>query len=373
MAEAESTREVLAADRRLLGNAWFTLPALAILVALALVGYVLGERRLIEAPANQELLVADADLDFGEVWATRDFHWTLPIHNPTSTPIHISRITTTCRCTAVSVDAVTVPAGATIPIELTLDLLADNAPGLADTREFAVRVLPVVTGGIYMPDGWRVHGRVRQPVSLSATGFHFGDTLVYGQSYPSATVEARFHFPVEELSATCEAWFGDVAVKADSAQTGLYHVTLTPRADLEKGRYAEEVRLRPRPVPPGVDPEIRLPILAHVVDPVHAYPPAVQFGAVVVGQTDERTACVSSRGGDAVRVESCQSSSMDIDVTPIGEPVEGQQELRISLRATALGRQSAEARLVVRRAGQDEAVEVVLPIHYHGISIDQNQ
>src|SRR5581483_2768328 len=68
------------------------------------------------------LAIAAADLDMGEVWEETGIVWRLPIHNQTTRHIEIHELQQTCGCTDIKPRRLTIAAGETATLELTLDL-----------------------------------------------------------------------------------------------------------------------------------------------------------------------------------------------------------------------------------------------------------
>src|SRR5579875_1916054 len=68
------------------------------------------------------LAVAAADLDLGEVWEEKDIAWRLPIRNQTEGRIEIHDLVQTCGCTDIKPRRLSIAAGETATVDLTLDL-----------------------------------------------------------------------------------------------------------------------------------------------------------------------------------------------------------------------------------------------------------
>lgn len=126
---------------------------LVIVLAVAAAGFWVGARvmrsespDLATAEPVPRLVVADADLHFGEPWAQRGFQWTLPVRNVSAFDVEVLEWEPSCgACTNVAPPSLVVAAGETRDVTVTLDLTKRRAvEGDAASYPFAVALRPIV-------------------------------------------------------------------------------------------------------------------------------------------------------------------------------------------------------------------------------------
>ncbi len=281
------------------------LAALALVGAAAVAGFVGGRRTFVEAPANAGLTVDAARLDLGSVWARKDLVWKLPIHNPTEQLVRIVDLRSSCSCTAVAPRELTIPAGATQEVQLTLDVTpASGEASSAPSNGFRVLVAPYVAGGSAQEVGWEIHGEILNPFACEPSSPLAIDELVFGASRNAATVKLHGHRDFERVEAECDPALGSVRINTAGGRD--YDLIYEPASELPLGPL--EARLRVRASERSEQPPIEIEYVVHgnVLHPVEALPAGLTLGAQPVGETIEETVTLVPRGAGplgAVAVE----------------------------------------------------------------------
>gem|GEM_PF-2174494 len=110
------------------------------------------------APATG-LRVPPEALQFGRVWSTSAFDWTLPLENSTGSPLIVESLSTSCGCTVLSGFKlpIEIPAHSSRDVALAIDLRGRTLPSGED-RPFSVNVYAVEAGGATA--SWEIRGEV---------------------------------------------------------------------------------------------------------------------------------------------------------------------------------------------------------------------
>ena len=126
--------------------------------------------------STSPLLVAPDALDFGDVWAQREFRWTFPVRNSTAETLTVTDLQASCACTAVSPTSFRIPPGASIDVTAELDLTAAfSHDDRNKSSPFHVTLQPVLEG-FYAPlEPLQLTGLVRrtglvEPQTLTFSG-----------------------------------------------------------------------------------------------------------------------------------------------------------------------------------------------------------
>ncbi|MCI0700851.1 MAG: DUF1573 domain-containing protein [Planctomycetia bacterium] len=171
-------------------------------------------------------------LDFGEVWETKEQVIRLPVRNTTTHAIHISEFQTGCDCQPVEPKSLTIPAGETRDICLTLE--KENRPErVGQLRQIRIEIRPVVNGKPAAT--WTIHGTIRPLIQTNMPAMMFSDSNRVGQPPVSRTLNVKFHTPgspsvklVPEVAAV-EVRPGASAIE--------WKVTVSPRTDRTAGPF----------------------------------------------------------------------------------------------------------------------------------------
>jgi hypothetical protein len=123
---------------------------------------VRGDRAIANS-SSTSLYVPPEYLDFGEVWETDRFSWTLPIQNRGQTDIHITSFGGSCSCAEVSPNNVVIAPGETREVHLTLDLTPSKKWNPSDEpRVFEAEISPKFENPANLGGEWMESSRSRQ-------------------------------------------------------------------------------------------------------------------------------------------------------------------------------------------------------------------
>jgi len=272
---------------------------LGLVAAAAVAGWVGGRHALVEARANSGLVVEPARLDFGSVWASKGFTWSLPIHNPTEQLIKVVDLRSSCSCTSISPRELSIPAGATKQVQLTLDLTpAAGEQASSRSNRFYVLVTPHVAGGLAQEVGWAVRGEVLNPFDCEPRSPLGIDDLIFGQRPPAAAIKLHAFRDFERVEAECDPALGEVRINTASGRE--HELTFQPATEPPLGPF--EARLRVRAVERSAQPPVEIDYVLHgsVLHPVEALPAGLTLGAVPVGDTIEEMVTLLPRLGHSL-------------------------------------------------------------------------
>ncbi len=344
---------------------WGGLAAIGLVGLLTVAGYLRGRQALVEAPANAGLFVEPARLDFGSVWASKGFAWRLPIHNPTSRPVHIVDLRSSCSCTAIAPRQLTIPPGGTAEVQLTLDLtpLAGERASAA-SNWFSVLVTPYVAGGSAQEVGWEVQGEVRNPFACAPQSPFAIDELVTGERGPATPIKLFAHRDFERVEAQCDPQVGEVRI--NTAGDRQHELTFRPASDQPLGPFEARVRVRAYERSQPAPVEFEYVLHGNVSHPVEALPAGLTLGALPVGEMVEETVTLVSRGGGPL-------GNVAVDRAPAGAVVEviessaEQVVLRVRQQIVAAGAHLEPVRLTYRTNDGRALPPLELNVAYIGV------
>jgi hypothetical protein len=213
------------------------------------IGSSLGPR----PAANNGLVVDETDLDFGEAWEDRAFPWKFTVRNPTARDITVKKIWTSCSCAAAKPDSVTIPAGGTAVIHLTLDLrhaFSDRTvPGAGEAsllakKGFRAEIIPDIEN---MPSHkpWEVHGLVSKVVATSPSRLDFGDTFVRGQPFSRQKIKVQGNDAVANIEAKCSAQYCRLGVQRSPDGGNEWGIEVSLAPELPVGPFSFQLTILP--------------------------------------------------------------------------------------------------------------------------------
>jgi hypothetical protein len=336
--------------------------AAAVLVLACWGAYWVGSAPQRVAAQTEGLVVNPQYLDFGEVWEDPRFVWTLPIENRSPVDITIPEFSVSCTCVGIEPQSLTIPAGQTTNVKLTLNLPAERPQKWDGTPwKFQARIYPELEG--LRHPGWLVQGRVRTAFTLSARLIHYGDSLVRGQPFESQTVTLTPAMPLEGVTARCDPPLAAVQVTKEADR---YSLRITPSESLPVGPFKFEVLVE------AVTREGRraigiIAVQGRVLGDISPVPDMIAFGAGPLGEMMEETLVLQSRSGRPFEVVGCEGKADGVDVQAIGATGDQVHMFRVQLRISQLGDQTATIRFLVRAMGAAKPEDVSLPVSYHGM------
>jgi hypothetical protein len=114
--------------------------------AVGITFFVKGNQKANSTP-RAAVVVDPSALDFGTVWESEQFDWTIPMRNTSREPVKITSLLTSCHCTTVDNAGFEIPVGGThrVPLKLDLRRVSGDNDSRSD-RPFAVNVISQVSG-----------------------------------------------------------------------------------------------------------------------------------------------------------------------------------------------------------------------------------
>jgi len=323
------------------------------------------------AEARPDLVVSQSALEMGDVWAQRDFRWTLPIHNTTAGDIEIVEFRTSCGCMVIEPSKLTVPGGQCVVACVQLDLEDRGEKADAAPAEVTTTVAAITRESLPGAFRWQLYARVHpHPVVALPNRVDFGESLVRGSPFTKRVIALHCREPVEAIRADCPGALGKVEIlgRHDSKD---YELIIQPDPRMEVGEHRFEVSVVPfltrrrggRDVPP-----LAIPVIARVCTDVYATPSAVCLGAAKTGEILEQTLLLSSRTNRPfvlLKVE--QEAGPSVDVDNLGVAERTRRSLRVRQRIGEVGSRGALLQFVVQEEGNTEPYRVPLMLSYHGL------
>ena len=351
------------------------LAALVVLVASCAAACWVGTRYVSGHPPAG-LVVAEKDLDIGEVWEQEAFPWKLTISNNTKQDIEIERFLTSCGCISIEPASLMIPAGKQAPLQVTLNLTQNSGD---NSQPFNVDIRPLIggqsqqTAASNMPElRFTIHGRTRRLLRLSPGKVSFfGKKLFQGQTLPSKTVVASPTIPLDSLNATCPSSLAIVEVARPKEHPDHFELKVTPRDNLPVGPFHFDVRLEPVSKNARY-PDMRLPVEGQVSSDVQATPDSLVLGERRVGETVVEMITLRSESDTPFEVINVQTASDDTVVEPATLSGIHEKAFRVAQKITKPGKQSSSARFSLRSTSGRNST-VIMKVIYLGASGNAGQ
>jgi hypothetical protein len=338
----------------------------ACLLASLILGVWWGQTRIVQPAQTARLEIDPRRLDFGEAWEQKEFSWSISLRNPTRYDIFISRLASGCGCATINSAPLSVPAGQTLEVPLTLDLTAGGRSGNDGSRPFSAEIVAIVAGNAPPLKPWTIRGTVRCAYRFEPSRVDFGESLVVG-----APIEPRFvmlapETPLATLSADCDAPdLASVDLRTVAENGELFELRITPAASLKRGSHRFQVLLNG--VGAGGDPipTVSLPVSLRVFNDLEVLPAHLSFGMLVIGGSAEQTVVLTSRRArpfDVVAFSEAREAGLDVKRTAAS----GGASFRIMQNSIAAGQQSHSIRFHVRYRDDNSADAAEIRVVYYG-------
>jgi hypothetical protein len=341
---------------------------LGALLGGALFGVWQGQSRIVAESENARLEIAPEFLDFGEAWEQDAFPWTVSMHNPTRRDIRISRFATSCDCTSIDPQSVTVPAGQSIDVRLTFDLSSPKSSDAQESpRPFSVRLVPTVADPLPPLKGWTIEGQVRRAYFVEPPRIAFGDSLIAGQPYEPQFAIVMTEIPLATLTAETDApELARASLQPLSADSSTHELRVEPVDSVPVGFHRFHVLLNGVTARGEEIPTATLDILMRVVSDIQPVPGHAAFGSLGLRDSAEETVALSSRtdaGFEVVEVIDSPEDGVHVDPLDAGDNL---VSFRIRQHAVALKHQSHDVRFRIRYHEDGALIETTVPVSYYG-------
>ncbi|MCO6453808.1 MAG: DUF1573 domain-containing protein [Pirellulaceae bacterium] len=230
--------------------------------------------------------------DFGKVWSTAKFDWTLLIRNKGRSKVEFAEFTSSCNCLTVEPRRLIVGPGETRELRLVLDLTTARAELHGGEAAFAANVVGSTRRGGAVR--FRVTGTVLTPLIFDPVevSFRGGDRITAGET-AERLVRLMSNGDVIDVQANCAATLGTVGVHRDG-QSWLMYFQLKPHT--ERGPINEVIHVGCR-LPNGNIVHTTIPVRATVVSDIVAIPEVLRLARGQV-TSDEQFVLLQSRSAD---------------------------------------------------------------------------
>ena len=323
-----------------------------------------------QGPDTGGLAVAPERLNFGEVWETHAFRWSMPIRNDSDREITIETFVNSCGCTRVEPSRLVLPVGQTREVIVTIDHTLQKKNDDPPIRGFAVWLAPRVA----VPGekrsrqlaGWQLTGRVRSALKVTPTVIDLGRPSVRGDRMPDLQVRVK---ALTQLGAVY-SYTGGVGFSSTvkpTVEPGEFNLVLRHDRGLPLGPIQFSVILVPC-LPTGEElPEIKIPAFGEMRPDIQAMPEGgVAFGARPIGSVPEETVTLRSLTGRPFDVGSIKAEEESIQVDELPDPVAGTRSFRIREKITKARNQARIVTIKVQSNGEMTTVRV--PVSYYGLT-----
>lgn len=336
-------------------------------IAASLIGMAAATLRRSASPPAA-LFVAPEFLDFGEVWVGEAFQLEIPIRNVSKEIIRIQGFDTSCACTSVSPQSLSLPPGHEQSILVTVDLTRlDRAAAASGGEKFEGWIAPRSNS---WPNGfirWNISGRVRYALLLGPPRLTL--STVQGTDFVAASVRVQALVPVDMIDAECPPEQAAVKVEQDQERHGKFLLTVEPRSDLQEGRHEFTVLLRPRAPNAATTTAVPVPVILDVQSDIATIPQTLALGLLDVGEEASESVVIHSRSGRSLRLVDARAEPLDsVKVESIPAHSEDDIALVVTQHAQEAGPHSGTVRILVGYAEEHEAdaVECSFQVVYHG-------
>ena len=286
-----------------------------------------------------QLILADGNNHFSEVFETKKFVWPIDIINPTDKAIDIDRFVMSCGCTTITPQQLTIPAQSKAACQLTINLTLDQPkPGEnGSERDVSFSILPVVAGKLQSRQGmWNVRGKVRRILELDHYTLDFGECQE--QTQLTQTILVRAAVPLDGLVAKTDSlsWTAE-AIKGDDRYQ--YTVTVRSSQAMPPGPINFRVHLTPLPARGGELSPNTVPCVGRVIPEYALYPQELLLGANTIGKLCQETVHLSSPDGKSFTVYSIRPNSQGLTVEQQGDNDSPRQKFLVRQTISERGRQ----------------------------------
>ncbi len=297
------------------------------------------------------LAIAAADLDMGEVWEETGIVWRLPIHNQTTRHIEIHELQQTCGCTDIKPRRLTIAAGETATLELTLDLTHRTYSdfGLA-RRPFSVVLYPVLNPKTRPRLGWKLQGTIVSRVTLDKLTIDFGERPVHGGTPVTQKVRATVHVPCQRLDAMVKHEVATATVIPHEEDNSKFEIVLAANPDLPPGKFQADVQILTVSLNGEKALGVTLPISGIMQPEVRLLPAQLLLEAKPVGEVTEAFVTLQAAPDGKIAVDHIEIDSPDVRIEPVTvEGIPAGRTFRVRQKVTKTGEQVSEIRFFIRK------------------------
>jgi len=317
-----------------------------------------GESAVSPAPfalGSSVLAVSKQYLDFGEVWARKDFRWDLAVRNCSADEITIYSVVSGCSCasTARETSRIRLPPGDTVEVPLLLDLISEVSVGGGEPVRGVAIDLIFGLGQSVPPARFTLCGRVRRPFTIEPAMIQYGESLVKGRPFTARCLSVKLLTPLREIRAHCDPPVGSVSVRR--MPHGTYTVLFEPLAQLPEGGFSAELKLVGVTEDGEVLPPWPVKVLGNVMPEIGAIPSSLYLGIHRVGQVAQGSVIIRSAAERKFRIAQLSvvgpgRTSCSVDVHGGESQLAKEHTITIALALGKRGHNVCELRVSVEDA-----------------------
>jgi Protein of unknown function (DUF1573) len=312
-------------------------------------GYVLfGEIWRSRRVPLPPLSIEAASLDFGSVWNSEKFEWTVPIRNASDVPINVGRLEGSCTCTLVTPSSFVLNPGEEVRVKLRYDLFSRTRQNGDATVPFDDLLSAYMNGDERPLAAWHIRGFVKNAFSSKPNQLDFGDAVAEGRPYPTRTINVTCFQSCRDLEVSADEKNVAVVAKNPSGDGVHFQVAVAPGATLASGTHKFKLSLG-AVLPSGErTPRVSCPVEVRILPDLQILPSLAHFGELKVGQSHEETIVLASRSGRSFEVPKFDSASKNLEIVPVASDEAGAKVFRVRLTSSKLGSENTEAHFNIR-------------------------
>lgn len=319
--------------------------------------------------SNGGLQIPESSLEFGEIWDSTTFPWTVSIENPTDRDIRVEKFSTSCSCVQIEPQSLNVKAGETATVRLTLNLTAAQL-GEGNRAYFSAGLIPHLEGSPGPETGWTIKGRVRKGwLRAEPSLVDFGEDIIKGDKLPTRRVKLLADPAVRDLTPLVDD--PDLAVRVTSTSyaggKSEYEFEVLPRPTLTTGYLTSMIKVRATFANGGQAELAPVTVRGIVRLPVEVIPDPLLLGQQDLDRTVEAVVWLRSIHSAALTVTRVEAPTADVAVLPLAPNASGtEHHYRIRLRIKNVGLQRTTVNFFAQEAGTKTVWLAPLSITYYG-------
>lgn len=284
------------------------------------------------APAERKATIVfdESVFDFGEVSGEPKIEHVFTFRNDGNDVLKISKVKTTCGCTAALLSSKELPPGGTGEIKTTFTVGARQGK--------QVKRIHVQSNDPDNPQlRLEIKGTIIPAVAVAPRSLHFYDA----KNSPSKTVKISQTLDRELILEKPATRLGLVTAvlreKAPADGKKRYLLDVGVKPDLQPGRYFEHVTLKTN----NPDkPQIQIPVRITIRGDIEVAPRRLNLGALKPGQEISRNLTVSNRKGEAFVITKAEVDNKVFTVD-LKTPTSSRASHNVTIMGTAGGKPGA--------------------------------
>ncbi len=225
---------------------------------------------LVQSPI---ILFETPDFNFGKIYKGQKAEHIFKFKNQGNTDLQISKVKSSCGCTAAILTNKTIPPGETGEIKTTFNSGSYNG-----------KVTKSITVNSNDPDNpitrLTISGEVSELISITPARVNFGSIYIGSKIDKVITVTSDTSFNINKLTASKPFLNASIKEKKDSE----YTINVSSKDNQEIGRFSGAVFLE---TDNKEQPRVTIPVFGEITGDITAYPKKLYYGKIKKGE--ERT------------------------------------------------------------------------------------